>query len=126
MATINAGTQKYREEYSARKKADILSSAMSTFKSKGFPGTTMNMICERADVSIATVYKNFASKEALFATCIEAHFGALDDGSIDTQPAEVFLEEVQRAATRLIILPSGYPKATEFLSRFISKTKSVE
>lgn len=49
----------------ARTRARILEAALSLFSERGFEGTTMRAVAERADVSVGSAYYYFASKEHL-------------------------------------------------------------
>jgi hypothetical protein len=42
-----------------------------------------------------------------------------NDGTIETDQAEVFLEEVSRATLNEILLPKGYRDATKALKAFV-------
>lgn len=49
---------------------DILRGAWSVFVEKGFEAATVQAICDRGDVGLATFYKHFPDKSAVFARCI--------------------------------------------------------
>ncbi len=59
-----------RTRNAARKRAAILDGARSVFTAQGFGGASMDAIAEAAGVSKMTLYRYFASKEALFASLI--------------------------------------------------------
>ncbi|MFK3669193.1 TetR/AcrR family transcriptional regulator [Leifsonia aquatica] len=54
-----------------RKTAEILTAARELFLRDGFAGTTIEAIAASAGVSKATVYSNFADKDALFVELLE-------------------------------------------------------
>jgi TetR/AcrR family transcriptional repressor of mexJK operon len=56
---------------SEEKRASILCAAGDLFLTRGFAGTSMDAVTERAGVSKQTVYSHFSSKEDLFRACIE-------------------------------------------------------
>nr|WP_281422992.1 TetR/AcrR family transcriptional regulator [Sphingomonas colocasiae] len=58
------------EGRSERKRRAIIDAATEIFLRNGYPGTSMDEIAAQAAVSKQTVYKQFASKEALFVTII--------------------------------------------------------
>lgn len=58
--------ESYRMAIKESKRNDILRAALANFLAHGFTGAAMAAIAADADVSTATLYKNFASKEALF------------------------------------------------------------
>ena len=55
-----------RSDRSARKRRAILKAATEVFLKSGYLGTNMDEIAALSEVSKQTVYKHFASKEALF------------------------------------------------------------
>ncbi|MDF1687295.1 MAG: helix-turn-helix domain containing protein [Parvibaculaceae bacterium] len=65
-----SGLKKYRERISAEKRADVLKAARTLFAQQGFPNTGMAEIARLANVSSATMYKKFPSKEDLMQTVI--------------------------------------------------------
>ena len=54
------------------RREQIIHAAADLFSRKGFRGTTTREVAEAAKVSEATVFKHFATKEALYAAIIEA------------------------------------------------------
>lgn len=58
--------ESYRLTIKESKRSDILKAALANFLARGYTGAAMAEIAADADVSTATLYKNFASKEALF------------------------------------------------------------
>lgn len=65
-----------------RKRAAILAGAEEVFLSRGYGSTTMDEVAAAAGVGKQTVYRHFASKEALFESLIASMCadGALVDG----------------------------------------------
>jgi TetR/AcrR family transcriptional repressor of mexJK operon len=63
----------------ALKRHAILDAAAALFLRKGFLGTSMDEVAALAAVSKQTVYKQFASKEALFLGIVEGMTGAGSD-----------------------------------------------
>jgi AcrR family transcriptional regulator len=65
-----------RERELALRRDDVVAAASRVFSEKGFFGAQMNEIAARAEVSLASVYQLFASKDELFeevtATAAEA------------------------------------------------------
>lgn len=53
------------------KRSAVVAAAAELFVTRGYDGTSMDMIAEAADVSRQTVYNQFASKEALFRAIID-------------------------------------------------------
>jgi hypothetical protein len=54
-----------RERNKQRVRQHILSAASELFKTRGYPPTTMDDIAEEAEISRATLFNHFPSKEAL-------------------------------------------------------------
>lgn len=54
-----------------KKRQDIVDAAIVEFREKGFRAAHVNAIAARADVSKRTLYKHFASKEALFDEIVD-------------------------------------------------------
>ena len=65
--------QSYRATIRNEKHAAILAAAFDLFVSQGFAGAGMAEIARRANVSTATLYKHFASKDALFSEIAVTH-----------------------------------------------------
>ncbi|MBL4869667.1 MAG: TetR/AcrR family transcriptional regulator [Robiginitomaculum sp.] len=65
------GLAAYQHAMAAHNEKRILETADILFREKGFSRAKMINIAYRADVSTATLYKYFRSKEELFAACIE-------------------------------------------------------
>jgi AcrR family transcriptional regulator len=63
----------------ARKRATILEVATDLFLRRGFLATSMDEVAALAGVSKQTVYKQFASKEALFLGIAQSMTGAASD-----------------------------------------------
>jgi AcrR family transcriptional regulator len=64
---------------SERKRRAILDAAAEMFLQHGYLGTNMDEVAARAAVSKQTVYKQFASKEALFVAIVSGMTGAAGD-----------------------------------------------
>jgi AcrR family transcriptional regulator len=54
------------------RRAQIIDVAATLFSKKGFSGTKTREVARRAGVSEATIFKHFATKDALYAAIIEA------------------------------------------------------
>lgn len=60
------------------KRQRILTMAMREFATKGFSGANINVIAARADISVGSIYRYFASKDDLFLTVVEHGLQILD------------------------------------------------
>jgi len=65
------GLETHRKKVSAQKRAAILDAARANFLRNGYSRAGMADIAREADVSTATLYKHFTSKEALFTTVVK-------------------------------------------------------
>ena len=77
----NAALSLYREGIKSRKCSAILKAAHETFLAEGFSRAQMSSISERADVSTATLYKHFRSKEDLFMAVLKQAYQTTDENS---------------------------------------------
>lgn len=68
-----------RRERIAIKKDGILDAAVEIFLTDGFAGASMERVAAAASVSKMTVYRHFASKEALFLAAINRHCDQIYD-----------------------------------------------
>lgn len=99
MNTSTAYSNSFRDNVARAKHAAILDAARAHFLEHGFTRSGMTEIAQRADVSTATLYKHFRSKEILFAEIIER---ATDSADFDYTPdaADTSLVENICRATR--------------------------
>lgn len=79
------GLESYRRKVSESKRRSIMEAARAEFQGHGFTHAAMAEIARKADVSTATLYKHFGSKEELFGAIVEESYEAL---GIETQAAE--------------------------------------
>ena len=66
----------------------ILTAALEIFSAKGFHGTTVDEIAERAELGKGTVYRHFHSKKGLFSELIRLKVAELDQavaGAVDAR-----------------------------------------
>jgi TetR/AcrR family transcriptional regulator of autoinduction and epiphytic fitness len=76
------GLEDYRRSVSETKRAAILKAARENFLKGGYSQAAMAEIARDADVSTATLYKHFASKEALFQSVVRHAYGNFDERPI--------------------------------------------
>ena len=60
------GLEAYQNAVAKGKREDIVRAARELFLAEGYERTSVAAIAERADVSLATLYKHFRTKSALF------------------------------------------------------------
>lgn len=68
---VNLGLSSYRRSVSEAKRKAILQAARDHFLKNGYSRAAMADIARDADVSTATLYKHFSSKDDLFAAIVE-------------------------------------------------------
>lgn len=66
----------YRSTIRNEKRQAILKASLVVFLSQGYQGAGMAEIARQADVSTATLYKHFSSKDELFGAMVEMHVEA--------------------------------------------------
>jgi TetR/AcrR family transcriptional regulator, mexJK operon transcriptional repressor len=95
----------------AEKRAEILRAARPILLRDGLGGTTLDRVAAEGRISKMTLYRHFASKEALFAGLITAMCEDLREGlenatsaSVDTPAAKRLTDEL-RAFTSALIEP---------------------
>jgi TetR/AcrR family transcriptional repressor of mexJK operon len=68
--SISAEETPLRDDRLDAKRGAILRGAKQVFLKKGFAGTSMDAVAEKANASKMTIYRHFGSKETLFAGVI--------------------------------------------------------
>src|ERR1700678_3279294 len=73
------------------KRRQVIDAATELFLAKGYGAVSMDAVARAADVSKATLYAHFASKDALFATIIRDACcpDAVDEASFYSDPDDV-------------------------------------
>jgi len=67
------------ERISDERKELILEVGIEEFSAKGYENANINVIAQKAGISIGLMYKYFATKEDLFLTCISRGMSILDN-----------------------------------------------
>jgi len=94
-----------RRERARATRERVLEAARALFVERGYVGTTIDAIAERADVSPETVYSTFGSKRALLAELVDvAIAGGADAPPVFDQDWVRQLREEPDAHRRLAIL----------------------
>lgn len=89
------------------RKERILEVGIEEFSSKGYENANINIIAQKAGISIGLMYKYFSTKEDLFLTCIGRGMNIL----------EAALKEIMVSHDKLLIKAEKLIKATCELSR---------
>lgn len=64
---------------STNKREDILNAALILFSERGYDGTTVPMIADKAQVGAGTIYRYFESKEVLVNILFQTHIQKFSD-----------------------------------------------
>ncbi|MBZ5486600.1 TetR/AcrR family transcriptional regulator [Halomonas aquamarina] len=87
----------------------LLEAARDVFLEQGYAGASVSDIVARAGGSLATLYKQFGSKEKLFTAAMERHiataWAVLEEGRRDRQAPEQVLYEMGRRMLMLVFDP---------------------
>lgn len=89
---MNLALENYKRSPSETKRAAILKAGRENFLASGYGGTAMADIAREADVSTATLYKYFTSKEELFAAVVRDAYG-IREGEYANLPQDESIEE---------------------------------
>lgn len=87
----------------------LLDAARDVFLEQGYAGASVSDVVARAGGSLATLYKQFGSKEGLFTAAMERHietaWAVLEEGRRDRQAPEQVLRELGRRMLLLVFDP---------------------
>ena len=90
---LNVALENYRRNVSEAKRASILKAAREIFLTNGFSGAAVADVAREADVSTATLYKHFASKEDLFAAVVKDAY-EIRGGEFESLPEDLSVEDL--------------------------------
>lgn len=90
------------ERISDERKELILEVGIEEFSAKGYENANINVIAQKAGISIGLMYKYFATKEDLFLTCISRGMSILDNT----------LNEIMASKDKLLIKAEKLIRAT--------------
>ncbi len=100
----------------ADKREAILDAALDLFAERGFHGTAVPAVAERAQVGAGTIYRYFASKEALVNDVYQRWKSALCESIIADFPFESPAREQFHAFfARTLAFATKHPRAFKFL-----------
>jgi AcrR family transcriptional regulator len=94
-----------RERKKARLREQIISTALSLYRERGYEGTTVEEICRKVEISQPTFYNYFPSKESILAEHAMLGFGAPlrvllgEEGDLEARLTRYF-RDVARVMTR--------------------------
>jgi len=85
-----------------QKKIGIITVSMKEFSDSGFKSANINVIAEKAGISVGAMYKYFENKRALYLTCLEWSIMHLNAKIADVVKRETDLFAVIEALIRAI------------------------
>ncbi|MBG53678.1 MAG: TetR/AcrR family transcriptional regulator [Alphaproteobacteria bacterium] len=101
------GLEGYRRRVSEAKRKSIMDAARAEFQDSGFTHAAMAEIARKADVSTATLYKHFGSKEELFSAVVDASYSTMGLGLEDAQTAKTAKDALTKAAESYLNMQYG-------------------
>lgn len=113
-----------RVEPGARKanKRHILSCALSCFEEFGIEATTIELIKQRSESSVGTIYHHFGNKEGLIAALF---FVALEDQQQQIMAVAERADNVQSLIKSLVVAYLRWVTEQPELARFMFKARSI-
>ena len=115
------GLDDYRRNVSEAKHASILKAGRAVFLRDGFSRAAVAEIARDADVSTATLYKHFASKEDLFAAIIMDAITQVEDLS-DLEGTETALADTLLAIGRTYLTNQFERRINDLMRIVIAET----
>ncbi len=98
------------------KREAILDAALELFVERGFHGTAVPAVADRAGVGAGTIYRYFASKEALVNALYQQAKGAISEHVLDDFPTDAAPRELLNVMwTRMAQWVIANPRAFAFL-----------
>lgn len=94
---------------STDKREEVLDIASENFLSKGFDGTSINVMAREAGISKESIYRYFGSKEDLFMAVVERELSYYGNGMLETTvnyQGESFREALLKVAESTLRLVS--------------------
>ncbi|GAA4943940.1 TetR/AcrR family transcriptional regulator [Streptomonospora halophila] len=82
-------TGTYHQQLAQQKRAAIISAATGLFLDNGYAGTSLARVAEAAEVSKATLFKQFPTKANLFEAMVTEHWSTDDDQRPAPRPGDL-------------------------------------
>ena len=120
------GVAERREREKARRKAQIFASARTLLLTRGLNGTTVNQIAKRAEVSVATIYRYFKSREEIIADLSEEALTLLHAGvGKATEKAATSREKLEAVAWAYLDFAITQKEYFSVLNHFLTVPQPV-
>lgn len=103
------------------KQARVIETATTEFAMKGFDNANINVIAEKAGISVGSLYKYFDSKESLFLTVIHRGMETLDAAMKDAMDSD---EDIIIKTERIIRLIQSHSRQNQNLIRLYNEITS--
>jgi AcrR family transcriptional regulator len=98
------------------KREAILDAALALFAERGFHGTAVPLVAEKAKVGAGTIYRYFPSKEALVNELFQRHKGALGQALLAGFPMDApFRQQFHHFWNAVCVYARENPTALQFL-----------
>ncbi len=106
-----------------QKRETILEVAEEEFARRGYTETSMGSIADRASISVGSLYKYFADKEALYLSLVQRSFSMLEHALKPILEAQSsLLEKVSAILDALFEQSTQNPSTTRLYHRFTTET----
>ncbi len=99
-----------REQKKQRRNKRVLQAAMVLFHEKGFEGTTMSAVAERADLAVGTLYNYYSNKDQLFIAVLKDEFSRIGFGSASLAEGQDPVQFLMQPMERLLLLLQAHEK----------------
>jgi len=111
-----------RETKAERTRERVVSEAMALFAADGFDATTMERIAAAAEISPATLYRYFPSKDRILASPMEAIFTTFTDTFRDRPADEDLGVSLAAAIDAVLTRAEADPDGTRVMRRILDES----
>lgn len=110
-------------QISAQKRDTILTVAEEEFSRRGYTETSIGSIAERAGISVGSLYKYFADKEALYLSLVQRSFAMLEHALRPILEADsCLMDKLSAILDALFEQGKKNPSTTRLYQRFTTET----
>lgn len=97
------------EKTSEIRREKVLNVAVLEFAERGFAGTNINVIAEKAGISIGAMYSYFASKEDLFLSIVSRQLDLVEDVLAEIDVEQQFFDVIREMFVQVMEKTREYP-----------------